>query len=226
MPTSLADLRAKIEARVQLAQTTIELGEREFTWHRVADPDQLLEAAVQEDVELSPAELDPFWAATWRAAVGLDRFLARLDLRGTRVLELGCGSGQAGVGAAARGAQVLLTDVVELALLVAELNAWPVRENVAFQRLNWDGERIAAPAFPVIIGSDLVYDPSLFPLLDQCARNHLASGGQMYLSEPHRHTGNKFSGWIRDAGWETQEHDVDLHDSRVPIRVFVCTLPE
>lgn len=214
--------KARIERRVALAVQPLVLGHRNFEWYRVTNPDVLLQQAANNRDHPSE-ELDPFWAATWRAAIGLDRFFDRLCLTNVPVLELGCGSGQAGVGAAARGAQVTMTDAVGLALLVARLNAEPVADRIRFRRLRWVQDQLAE-TFPIIIGSDLVYDPSLFPLLDQCARDHLAAGGRMLLSEPHRHTGDRFSHWIRAAGWRTEEHDVDLNDRRVSIRIFQCWL--
>jgi predicted nicotinamide N-methyase len=215
-------LKAEIEQSVQLEPTQIELGNRWFTWHRVTNTDQLLQAALDSN---APAEeVDPFWAATWRAAQGLDRFLGRLNLTGVRVLELGCGSGQAGAGAAARGAQVVMTDAVQLALKVAQLNTWPVAERIEFRHLRWTVDQVSGAAFPIIIGSDLVYDPNIFGLLERCARQHIAPGGRLLLSEPHRHTGDKFSTWISQAGWKKIEHDVDMGDGRVPIRIFECSL--
>ncbi len=216
-------LKARIELKVKLVTEPIELGGRHFDWYRVANPDVLLQSAAANS-ERPAEELDPFWAATWRAALGLDRFLQRLSLCDVRLLELGCGSGQAGVGAAAQRAQVTMTDSVGLALMVARLNAWSLQDRIHFQRLRWTVDELSVVPFPVIIGSDLVYDPQLFPLLDQCARRHLAKDGRLYLSEPHRHTGDRFSKWIREAGWQTIEHDIDLQDRRVPIRIFECWL--
>lgn len=215
------ELKADIERRVDLVESSIQLGGRQLTWLRVANPDVLLELAVQA-ADSEAEHCDPFWAATWRAAQGLDRFLATLDLQGRRVLELGCGSGQAGVGAALRGASVLATDTVELALQVAQLNAWSLGEKIRFRLLSWGKSTPLEEKFPLIIGSDLVYDPSLYPALECCARQHLGPSGRLYLSEPHRHSGDKFSSWIRQAGWQTVEHDVDLNDGRVPVRVFEC----
>ena len=215
-------LKSRIEQFVSLEATEIELGGRSLQWFRVTDGERLLNAAV---TAARPAEeIDPFWAATWRAARGLDRHLATLNLHGIRVLELGCGSGQAGIGAALRGAHVTLTDAVGIALLVARLNAQLIQERVSIRRLKWDAEPLPTPPFPIIIGSDLVYDPNLFPLLERCARLHLAEGGRLLLSEPHRHTGDRFSDWIVAAGWRTCEHDMDLKDQRVPIRIFECCI--
>lgn len=214
-------LQTEIESLVRLQSTTVLLAGKTLTWYRVAEPEQLLEVAVQS--HLPPEEVDPFWAATWRAALGLDRFLDRISCTNVRILELGCGSGQAGTGAAIRGAHVWMTDAVPLALKVARLNAWPWRHQIQFQTLKWKLQQLNEPPFPLIIGSDLVYDPNLFPLLDACCRQHLAPGGKILLSEPHRHTGDRFAIWIRQAGWQAIEHDVDLSDGRVPIRIFECS---
>lgn len=216
------ELKLEIENSVQLEQTPIRLGGRDFDWYRVADPESLLEIAAAGNDPRPAEEVDPFWAATWRAALGLDRFLGQLEIRQQRILELGCGSGQAGTGAAARGALVTLTDSVELALKVAKLNSWPVTTRVQFKQLLWGKAAPLQEQFSIIIGSDLVYDPAHFPALEACARQHLEPAGKMYLSEPHRHTGDVFSKWIRNAGWTSIEHDIDLQDQRVPVRIFEC----
>ncbi len=161
---SWSELKARIERIVPLEPQPLELGQRQFTWYRVANPESLLEAAVS-DASRPAEEIDPFWAATWRAAIGLDRFLGSLVMADQRVLELGCGSGQAGTGAAARGAWVTMSDAVGLALQVAQLNAWPVKERIRFCQLRWDIDRLDEAPFPLVIGSDLVYDPQLFPRL-------------------------------------------------------------
>lgn len=217
-------LRAEIEQQVDLVDSPIVLGGVELNWLRVANPDVLLERALAADDSKSEAEIDPFWAATWRAALGLDSYLARIPLHGVRVLELGCGSGQAGTAAAIRGARVTATDSVQLALQVAELNSWFVRDRIEFESLVWQRQTLDADPFSIILGSDLVYDPNLFASLEHCARKHLAEGGRMFLSEPHRHTGDEFSQWIRTADWNSIEHDVDLKDDRVPVRIFECWL--
>ncbi len=216
-------LRARIERNVMLEASSIELGGRSINWLKVVDPDRLLEAAlIRQDKRAD--ELDPFWAATWRAARGLDQYLARLDLRQVRLLEIGCGSGQAGIGAAMRGAQVTLTDAVGLALLVARINSLHVTKQVTFRRLRWDCDTLVVK-YPIVIGSDIVYDPRLFPLIDACARRHLTQGGHLYISEPRRHTGDHFAKWIVQAGWQTCETDIHLDAGRVPIRIFDCWLP-
>lgn len=216
-------LRSAIEQIVPLVESQVRIGGSEFRWHKVADPDRLLSEAVDQD-GMHAADIDPFWAVAWRAAEGLDRFLERIALTGMRVLELGAGAGHAGIAAAARGAEVTLSDAVELALLVARLNSWPVRSRVQMARLRWGDDRLAGEPFPLILGSDLVYDPNHFPQLERCAREHLAPGGRWLLSEPHRHTGDRFATWIVDAGWRCEVHNLDMGDGRIAIRIFECWL--
>ncbi len=187
------------------------------------DPDQLLDRALSQPDKPS-YEVDPFWAATWRAATGLERFLDQIDIAGERILELGCGSGRAGIGAALRGAQVVMTDVVGQALLVARFNARFVKHQVSIRRLEWQTERLTGPNFRHIIGSDIVYDPALHPILEPCLRRHLTHDGVVLLSEPQRHTGDRFRTWIAAAGWRLQEHFVDLEDNNRSIRILELRL--
>lgn len=217
-------LRRRIEEQVELARGEIELGGRQIDWYRVAQPDQLLQLAASKASLAEQAEFDPFWSVAWRAALGLDRYCQSLDLAGKRVLELGCGSGQAGIAAAIQGAQVTMTDIVQLAMWVAELNAVPVAERIRFEKLDWGSDTLDAPPFEIILGSDLVYDVSLHESLLACAARHLAPGGTLLLSEPFRHTGDKFATWMANQPWEVSEHRLDMADARVPIRIFACRM--
>ncbi len=219
---SEAELRDAIASILPLQVEQITLAGTAMRWYRAADPEPLLEEAVNT-TEMPAPDIDPFWAADWRAAFGMDAYLNRFDLNGTRVLELGAGSGRAGIAAAMRGAEVTITDTVDLALLVARLNSYLVRGRVSLQRLRWAEQVLPEPAFPFIISSDLVYDPNHFPQLEQCARQHLAPGGRWLLSEPQRHTGDKFAQWIVQAGWHCEIHLLDMQDERIAMRIFDCT---
>jgi predicted nicotinamide N-methyase len=208
---------------VPIEHTLTCIAGRSYPWTQVIDPDRLLEQALINR-DRKPYEVDPFWAATWRAATGLERFLNRFDLVGQRVLELGCGSGRAGIGAALRGANVVMTDVVGCALLVARFNARCLKSQVSVRRLEWKEEQLPGAKFRYIIGSDIVYDPALHPIIEPCLRRHLTRDGIVILSEPQRHTGDRFRNWIVAAGWRLHEHLIDLGDHNRAIRIFELTL--
>ena len=216
-------LLARIQHRVPIEFTSTIIADRSYPWTRIIDPDRLLEQALL-DRDRPAFEIDPFWAANWRAATGLERFLDRIDLIGQRVLELGCGTGRVGIGAALRGANVVMTDVVGNALLVARWNTRDMKDRVLIRRLEWKNEQLPGPKFKIILGSDIVYDPALHPILEPCLRRHLAHDGVVLLSEPQRQTGDRFQNWIMAAGWRLQEHKIDLFDNNREIRVFELRL--
>lgn len=227
-----AKLLARIERQVPVEETRTEIAGLNVPWVRVVDPDRLLLKALEEG-EQGDFHVDPFWAAAWRAAVGMDVFLGQLLAQNGKeswdnepILEVGGGSGRAGISAAIRGAKVVLTDASTTALLVARYNAWPVRDRVYVRTLDWRARSIVLGKYRVIIGSDIVYDPNLFPILEPCLRRHLADDGVVYLSEPQRHTGERFKKWIQSAGWILREHFVDLKDDEKQIRIFECRLPK
>ena len=219
-----ARLLGRIQKQVPIEHTSTTIAGQEYPWTRVVDPDSLLLNALSKSRE-GTVELDPFWAAAWRAAQGLDKFLGTLnDLGGVRILELGGGSGRAGISAGIRGAEVLITDAVPTALMVCKFNARQVADRVQVRLLDWRDRKTQLQPFPIIIGSDIVYDYKLFPILEPCMRRHLAPDGVVYLSEPQRHTGDRFEKWIVAAGWKCSSSFVDLEDGQRQIRIFTCRL--
>jgi predicted nicotinamide N-methyase len=218
-------LLARIQRIVPIEETLTTIADQTVPWIKVTDPDHLLVQALTQGDD-GGFELDPFWAAAWRAAIGMDQFLGRIGpcLVGQRVLELGGGSGRAGISAAMRGASVVITDAATAAMLVCRYNAYHVRHQVLVHRLDWRDRESKFGTFPMIVGSDIVYDPKLFPILEPCLRRHLAADGVVYLSEPQRHTGEQFKSWIQAAGWRLREHFVDLQDGEKEIRIFECRL--
>ncbi len=185
----------------------------------------LIDACKRQDAG-EEGVIDPFWATTWRAASGLDRYLDRLDLGGTRVLELGCGTGHAGLAAAHRGGQVVLTDGVSDPLLLVRMSSWSVRERCQVRRLRFGLDRLDESGFPLILGSDVTYLRSLWPDLDQCLNDHLGGDGQVLLSDPYRIIATEFREWIQEHGWTYHEHRVELDDDpEHPIRVMQLQRP-
>jgi predicted nicotinamide N-methyase len=111
-----------------------------------------------------------------------------------------------------------------MALLMCRYNARFVADKVRVRRLDWAKPSDLRRRFPIIIGSDIVYNPSLYPILEPCLRHVLSDNGVVLLSEPQRHTGDRFEKWIRAAGWKCQPSLIDLNDGERQIRIFRCQL--
>ena len=180
----------------------------------------LIEACERQDAG-EQGVIDPFWAATWRAAAGLDQFLESVELDGVHVLEVGCGTGHAGIAAALRGANVTLTDGVEDPLMLVRISAYNLNNQCEIQRLRFGIDVIDGKKFPLIIGSDVTYLRQLWPELLACLDQHLADDGIVLLSDPYRIIGNEFREWIKNHPWHYEEHQVLMpDDTNHPIRVM------
>ncbi len=229
--------RINIDDGINMAELERLTGER-FAWHWqpttiagkevplavASDPDGMLIEACERQDAGEQGVIDPFWAATWRAASGLDRYLDRIDIAGMRVLELGCGTGHAGIAAAMRGADVTLTDGVDDPLLLVRISTRNIVDRCRVMRLRFGIDQVDGDAFPLILGSDVTYLRTLWPELDQCLKTHLADGGQVLLSDPFRIIANEFRDWIVGRDWKYVEHSIAMTDDPShPIRVMQLT---
>jgi predicted nicotinamide N-methyase len=217
-------LARRASQRFKWRWETTEIAGRECQLAVASDPDSMLLDACRRQDAGEQGVIDPFWATTWRAAAGLDHYLDRIDISGARVLEIGCGTGHAGLAAAHRGGQVVLTDGVSDPLLLVRMSAWNLRDRCRVRRLQFGIDRLDEPRFPWILGSDVTYLRSLWPLLDQCLKDHLDDDGQVLLSDPYRIIANEFRDWIQRHGWHYSEHRMEFDDdSDHPIRVMQLT---
>jgi predicted nicotinamide N-methyase len=145
----------------------------------------------------------PYGVALWPAAIALAHELAsRADaLRGTRVLELGAGTGLPGIVAASLGARVVQTDRHELAMSVCKRNG--ERNGVAtiaHRLADWtswdDGGR-----YEWILGSDILYGEVLHPHLRRIFETNLAPGGRVLLADPFRRVSLGLLEALEADGW-------------------------
>jgi predicted nicotinamide N-methyase len=176
-------LKAHLRGRTGLAESTVEVGARTYRIVHPASVDDLLD---EEDFEHD--ERLPYWAELWPSAVALGRSLAREDLAGLRVVELGCGVGLPTVVALDRGAQVLATDHNEAALDFVAHNA---REELGRQPgtalLDWFSPELdGLGPFDLVFAADVLYERRNVPALADLVPKLLAPGGKALFADPRR----------------------------------------
>lgn len=208
-------LLSRIRSKYAVCEETVVIGNREYDFTRVLDPDHVLEAfelaAERGDGVQLPWQ--PYWAEAWESAVVLAIALTSRDLPERAVLDLGCGLGLVGTVAASLGAKVLMVDAAPPALLFAKLNSWSWRDRVAVQQLDWRCDELRQ-RFSLIAGSDIVYDRDEWPYLETFWRRHLHDDGSVLLAEPCRSTGDEFIAWIRGRDWHLHEIGQNREDSK------------
>lgn len=171
-------------------------------------PDMLLD---DPSVRAASVEDDymPYWAYLWPAALEMSRAVLRANWSArTRVLELGCGLGLAGIAAMAAGCDVTLTDYdamsVHVASRNAELNGF---RNFRSHTLDW--RLPPAEQFTVILGCDVTYEQRnhapILALLQSC----LEPGGVCWLADGGRNVSTDFWNLAQRSGFTVHIRDVN-----------------
>lgn len=142
------------------------------------------EALIDEDA-FARDEFLPYWAELWPSGVALARHVAALDLRGSRVLELGCGLALPSIAAALAGGDVLATDWSADALRVAEENAHRNGVTLRTAHLRWSAPG-PLEAAELVLAADVLYErrnaDELLALLPQL----VAVEGEALVADPGR----------------------------------------
>ncbi len=196
----------------------VDTGDRVFKLKAVKDIDSLLNL-VENDDDV------PFWAVLWPAAKGMARFLWNYPgLEGKSILELGAGLGLAGMVAAARGGCVTQTDFVPEALeycqFNSELNGIDDITRILADWRSFDiGQR-----FDLVVGSDILYEPTLHPYLQDIFSNNVKPGGRIILSDPGRKDAQEFIRKLVKQGFEQAVFDYRVEDAGLYYNVNVYVL--
>src|ERR1043166_8269991 len=105
---------SELARRLDLVEETVALPVRALSILRPRDAEALLDEEAFEREEFLP-----YWAELWASGVALAEAVAARDVRGRRVVELGCGLALPSLAAALGGAHLLATawspDPIELA---------------------------------------------------------------------------------------------------------------
>jgi len=185
------------------------VGDRAFRLISPTDPDCLLQDLEEPATGAPEHFVDPYWAKIWPAAPLLAGAVLRSPiLPGPRALELGCGSGLAGIAALAAGLDVTFSDYVPLAVELAKENAarngFP---GAAGMILDWKQPK--DEKFPLILGADVTYDRTLFPPLLDVVDAMLAVGGEAWFGDAGRGPAEEFVRRALERGWLVSRCDAN-----------------
>ena len=138
-----------------------------------------------DEAAFDQEEFLPYWAELWPSGLALAQHVARLELAGLRILELGCGLGLPALAAARRGADVLATDWADDAIELLRRNAERNDVSVRAARVRWSDPEplVRAGPWDLVLGADLLYEARN---ARQLAELIPKLGGEILLAEPGR----------------------------------------
>jgi predicted nicotinamide N-methyase len=197
--------------------TTHAFGAHRVKVVRPADPDRLLDDPVVRAWNRSDDYM-PYWAYLWPGASFLAEAVASEpwpvvdedDGCPPRVLEIGCGVGLAGLVALARGLRVEFTDYDRAPLHFVDRS---VRENgldasrYATSLLDW--RDLPDRTYPIILGSDVLYERRLVPLVASLLAKMLSPGGQGLIACPGRASAEAFPVEVTSRGLICRQEPVE-----------------
>ena len=167
---------------LDLEQRVVEMPGEPILVVKPADWPALREAEADEG---RPA---PYWATLWASGIALAQRLAAEDLRGLRVLELGCGLGVAAVAAARAGATVLATDgepdAVAFAAHTLMLNG--AEADVAVASWTDLADDFEDDPFDLVVGADVLYRRDNAKDLAVLLPRLVARDGAALIADPGR----------------------------------------
>ncbi len=194
-----------LEAVTETVEETVYIDGYRFRINRPAESDKLFDHPWVRSAYAADQYI-PYWATLWPAARMLSKAVVREPWETYRqpihVLEVGCGLGLAGIACLARGLAVTFSDVDETALTFAAANA-QLNGFDSFKTIPLD---FRSPPddrnYPVVIGSDLMYEERLVNPLVGLLKAVLAPGGSCLIADPDRTAARVFKWKLQEAGYQ------------------------
>ncbi len=193
------------EAISETVRDAVFIGDATFHLDRPIDWDRLLDHPWVRSAYAAD-EYVPYWAQLWPAARMLAKVVMREkwspESRGQPVLEVGCGLGLAGIAALARGFEVTFSDVDETALSFAAKNARLNGFTKFESRLLDFRDPPTDRKYPIVLGSDLMYEERLVMPLVGLLDAVLAPDGVCLITDPDRTPARHFRWKLAEAGYQ------------------------
>ncbi|GJL58608.1 MAG: hypothetical protein NPIRA03_14650 [Nitrospirales bacterium] len=132
-----------------------------------------------------------YWDRIWPSEVAISECLIHWffpsKLQGVKVLEIGCGTGLAGVVAVRLGAFTMFSDMVPITLeAVKESCRLNHISNFDTCRLNWSETIEPKELYDLVLGSEVFYDEGILANISRVLEQVLAPRGKSLFCDPNR----------------------------------------
>lgn len=202
------DIKSEFDKFCTLKLKMFKVGEKTYEAYAVDDIEKLFD----EMVELSndhPAVVDerlPYWGEVWPSSLAMAEYLQTVDWISSdmSILELGCGPGLAGLGAAEFTTDITVSDYEKEAIELAELN-WLHTVGTSPKKLLLDWRDPQDRQFDLLLAADVAYEKRFFEPLITTFKTMTKKGGSVILTEPGREIASEFFKMLEAQGWKIEK---------------------
>ena len=132
-----------------------------------------------------------YWDRIWPSSVALSAYLIHqffpAKLTGSKVLEIGCGTGLPGIVATQLGAFTMFSDMVPITLeAVKETCRLNHISSFDTCTLDWSDTIEMKERYDVVLGCEVFYDEGILPDIAHVLEQVLAPGGKGIFCDPNR----------------------------------------
>lgn len=159
----------------------------------------------EDDQDNSLAEeYCPYFGVLWEAGIGLSQHLQKMDLKGKKVLEIGCGLALPSFLVTRMGGFVTSTDFHADVPLFLEINQKNNNCFFPYRVMNWRNEiertKSDLGSFDLVLGSDILYEGQHPMQVAKALISFLKPGGKIILADPGRAYIQKFVTSMNECG--------------------------
>lgn len=155
----------------------------------------------------------PLFGILWDSGNVLAHIMADFDIKGKRILEVGCGIALSSLLLNHRNADITATDYHPEAGNFLQANTELNNDkDIPFIRTGWADDITDIGTFDLIIGSDILYESEHIELLSEFIDQHANQDCEVILIDPGRGQHAKFSKKMVTLGYSHNQKKVDHSD--------------
>jgi predicted nicotinamide N-methyase len=185
---------------------SVRVGEVDYRIRMLSDRQQYYDPdGTAERAGISSATW-PIFGMIWPVGIALAEELTRIEISGLRILEVGCGLALSSMVLKRRGADITATDHHPLAREFLDHNTQlNDLSPIDYVEAAWERPDCMLGRFDLIVGSDVLYEPSHAQLLAGFIEHHAKPCAQLLIADPGRGYRGQFGKRMAALGFERTE---------------------
>jgi ETFB lysine methyltransferase len=186
---------------------TCEFGEHDIHYRSLRDKQQFEDINGEAEALGISSACWPIFGVLWPSGEVLARLMEHYDIKGRRILEVGCGLGLASLLLNERMADITATDNHPCAGSYLQHNAGLNNgRTIPFLRADWDDKQNdELGEFDLIIGSDLLYESQHADSLSVFIERYAKAKCEIIIIDGARGHGGKFAKRMATLGYSQQQ---------------------